>query len=134
MAWGLSVAARNARLAATIAQIDGGGSAGTVQIRSGARPASPAVAATGTLLATVALKRPSFAAPASGAAAVVDPDPAAAVAAGTASWCRVLDSAGAAVMDGDVTGSGGGGDIELATTALTAGLQVDITGGSITEP
>jgi hypothetical protein len=45
-----------------------------------------------------------------------------------------MDSNNAAVMDGDVTATGGGGDLTLATTSITSGLSVDITGGTVTMP
>jgi hypothetical protein len=113
--------------------LDAGPAAGTIQIRSGTRPAAND-AATGTLLATVTLADPAFGAPVNGVATLTDPAPVTAAAAGTATWFRALDSTGATVMDGLVTATGGGGDLTLATTALTVGLSVDITGGTVTMP
>ena len=40
----------------------------------------------------------------------------------------------AAKFDGSVTATGGGGDLTLATTSITSGLSIDITGGTITVP
>lgn len=134
MAWGLSTAARNAAGTAVTGLIDAGPAAGTMQIRSGTRPASPQVAASGTLLATVAFGDPAFGAWSSGSSSPADPAAVTAVATGTASWCRVLDSTGAAVMDGDVTATGGGGDVTLGSTSIASGQQVDITGGSLSVP
>lgn len=134
MAWGLSVAARNAAGKAITDLIDAGGAAGTLQIRSGTRPASPATAATGTLLATVTLIRPAFGSWSAGSAAVADPAAVLAVATGTATWCRVLDSAATPVLDGDVTTTGSGGDLQLSSTSLATGQSLDITGGSLTMP
>jgi hypothetical protein len=114
--------------------LDAGAGAGTIQIRSGTRPATANDAATGTLLATVTLADPAFGAAANGVATLTDPAPVTAAAAGTATWFRALDSTGATVMDGSVTATGGGGDLTLATTALTVGLSVDITGGTVTMP
>jgi hypothetical protein len=37
-------------------------------------------------------------------------------------------------MDGSVTATGAGGDLQLATTAISVGLTVDITGGTVTMP
>ena len=48
MAWGLSVAARNAAGKAVTDLIDAGSGAGTIEIRSGSRPAAPSDTATGT--------------------------------------------------------------------------------------
>lgn len=134
MAWGLSTAARNAAGGAVTGLIDAGPAAGTMQIRSGTRPASPQVAASGTLLATVTFGDPAFGAWSSGSSSVADPAAVTAVATGTASWCRVLDSTGAVVMDGDVTATGGGGTVTLSSTSLTSGSPVDITSITVTMP
>lgn len=106
---------------------------GSIQIRSGTRPAGPGTTATGTLLATVALENPAFS-EASGVLTLADPDAVTAVADGTATWCRFLNASAAAVLDGRVTATGGGGDVTLATTSITTGLSIDVTGGSITMP
>jgi hypothetical protein len=108
--------------------IDGG----SIEIRSGTRPASAADAATGTLLATITLESPSFAGGSAGVATVADPDPVDADADGTASWFRAFTSGAATAFDGSVTQTGGGGDITLATVELVEGLSIDITGGTIT--
>lgn len=106
---------------------------GSIQIRSGSRPAGPGSTATGTLLATVVLESPAFT-ESGGVLTLVDPDAVTAAADGTATWCRFLNASSAAVMDGKVTGTGGGGDLTLATTTITSGLSVDVTGGTITQP
>ena len=42
-------------------------------------------------------------------------------ASGTATWFRLVDSAGTTtVMDGSVTATGGGGDLELVTTTIVS--------------
>ena len=130
----LSTTARNAMADALVDLADAGSGPGKIEIRSGSRPVNPNTAATGTLLATVTLADPAFGAAATGAAALSDPASVDAVADGTATWFRVLDSNNAAVMDGKVTATGGGGDLELATTSITTGLAVDITGGTVTMP
>lgn len=134
MAWGLSTAARNAACDAVVDLIDGGAGAGTMEIRSGTRPATPATTATGTLLATVTFADPAFGSAATGVATVSDPAAVTAAATGTATWCRIKDSNAAAVLDGDVTATGGGGDVTLASTSISSGQSVDITGGTITMP
>jgi hypothetical protein len=53
---------------------------------------------------------------------------------GTAGWFRVLDSDNNALIDGTVTATGGGGDLTLATTAVTSGLDVSITALTLTQP
>jgi hypothetical protein len=134
MAWGLSVAARNAAGKAITDLVDAGSGAGTIEIRSGSRPAAPADTATGTLLATVTCQDPSFGTWSSGQSTYADPAGVTAVATGTASWCRVKDSTGAVVMDGTVTATGGGGDLTLASTSISSGQTVDLTGGTLSMP
>jgi len=134
MALSLATSARNAMCDALVDLLDAGPAAGTIQIRSGTRPANPNTTATGTLLATVTLIDPAFGSAASGVATLSDPAAVTAAASGTATWFRALDSTGAAVFDGDVTATGGGGDLTLATTSITSGLSVDITGGTVTMP
>jgi hypothetical protein len=131
---GLATSARTAMCDALVDLLDAGAGAGTIQIRSGTRPATPNTTATGTLLATVTLVDPAFGAASAGVATLADPASVNAVATGTASWFRALDSSSNAVMDGDVTATGGGGDLTLGTTSITSGLAVDITGGTITVP
>ena len=134
MAISLATTARTAMCDALVDLLDAGPAAGTLQIRTGTKPANPNTAATGTLLATVTLVDPAFGAAAAGVATLADPGAVTAVADGTAGWFRALDSTGAAVMDGTVTATGGGGDLTLATVTITTGLSVDITGGTITVP
>jgi hypothetical protein len=130
----LSTAIRNAITDVLVDALDAGSGAGTIQIRSGTRPAGPGTTATGTLLATVTCIDPAFGASSSGAATIADPTAVTAAADGTATWFRALDSNGTAVFDGRVTATGGGGDLTLSTTTITTGLSVDITGGTMTTP
>lgn len=134
MAWGLATSARNAACDAVVDLIDAGAGAGTMQIRSGTRPATPATSATGTLLVTVTFADPAFGTSSTGSATCTDPAGVSAVATGTATWCRVFDSNAAVVMDGTVTATGGGGDVTLASTSITSGDLIDITGGQVTMP
>ena len=132
----LSDSVRSAKTAAATAKLDvGTGTAGgTIKIYSGAQPATPATAASGTLLATVVLPAPAFGAPVAGVAAMGDPASVNAVASGTAGWARFADRDGAVCWDGHVTATGGGGVVELSSVALTSGAPVDITGGTYTQP
>ena len=54
---------------------------------------------------------------------------------GTAGYFRISRAGSPTECDiqGTVTATGGGGDLTLATTSITSGLSVDITGGTITE-
>jgi len=134
MAIGLATATQNAMCDAGVDRADAGTGAGTIQIRSGTRPATANAAATGTLLATVTLIDPAFGTAAAGVAALTDPPAVSGVADGTATWFRMLDSTPATVLDGSVTATGGGGDLTLNTTTISTGLSVDVTGGSLTMP
>ncbi len=114
--------------------IDVGAAAGKIEIRDGTRPANPETAATGTVLATVVLADPAGGAAASGSVTLTDPAAVTGAAAGTATWARILDGAGAAVMDCTVTATGGGGDITLSTTTISVGVTVDMGALTYTAP
>lgn len=127
----LSTAARNAGVAAIAALADAGSGPGVVRIYTGSQPATPATSASGTLLVTIPFNDPAFGAPATGVV-TADDTPAMtadAVADGTAGWFRLLDSTGAAVLDGAVPG-----EMTLSNTAITTGTAVTITGGTLTQP
>jgi hypothetical protein len=132
----LSTAARNAATNAVVVLPDADVGAGSIQIRTGAQPASADNAATGTLLATLTLADPSFGASAAGVS-TLDATPVLSttgVAAGTAGWFRMLDNSGDTVLDGAVTATGGGGELELNTTTISIGVTVEITAGTLTTP
>lgn len=59
-AFEISVAAQQAACDAIVDLIDGGAGAGTIQIRTGAPPATPATADSGTLLGTLTFSDPAF--------------------------------------------------------------------------
>jgi hypothetical protein len=138
----ISTAARNAGADAIVGLINGGSGAGVLRIYSGTQPAGPGSSVGGgTLLAEFTLSDPAFAAAATGSAAL-DVTPALVdqgIAAGTAAWFRFCDSTEAAgsglgVVDGSVTATGGGGDLTLNSTTVSVGVDVTVTGGSITMP
>jgi len=130
----IATATRNAMAAAAAALVDAGSGPGTIEVRTGAQPATPADAATGTLLVTFTLNDPAYTGPTVG---VMDLDVTPAiqanpVATGTAGWFRLKDSTGAAVLDGACGTSGA--QLNLTTTALETGVQVSIASGTITQP
>lgn len=134
MAIGHATAVRNAIADAVRTAIDAGPAAGVLQLRTGSKPASPNVAATGTLLATVTLADPSGAAASNGSVTITDPAAVTGVASGDAGWARIQDSTGAAVIDCTVTATGGGGDITLSTVTISNGLTVDMGALTYTAP
>jgi len=132
----LATATVNAGANAMCDLADGGVGAGTLDIRTGAQPASANDVASGTLLATFTLADPAFAAGVAGVKTLdADPDlTTVGLAAGTAGWARMKDSAGATVLDVSVTATGGGGDIEVDNTSIAVDQNVTITAGTVTMP
>lgn len=134
MAVRLSTAARNALANAVSTLVDADAGAGTIKIYTGSQPASANDAATGTLLATVTLADPAFGAASAGVITGTDPASVTAAATGTAGWWRMADNTGDTVIDGNVTATGGGGDMTLSSTSIVSGGAVDITSLTVTMP
>lgn len=108
---------------------------GYMEIRTGAKPASPQAAATGTLLATNAFSNPAFGNFSNGiAAANAIADDTDVDATGTAGWFRIYDRDGSAIIDGDITATGNGGDITFDNINFIAGGTVTITSLSANMP
>lgn len=110
------------------------GTAAILKIRSGAAPATCATADSGTVLATMTLPSDWMAAASSGSKALTGTwQDTAADAAGTAAHFRIYDSAGTTChVQGTVTATGGGGDIELQNTSIATGQAITITSFTIT--
>lgn len=126
----ISIAARNAAGTALTDLLN----SGSIEIRTGASPGVDS-AATGTLLGTLPLSATAFGAWAAGSAtANAITQDASADATGTAGYFRALSSVSAAVIDGTVSGAGGGGDLELNSTSISAGATIDITSWVINHP
>jgi hypothetical protein len=132
MAFQLSVAVRNARLDAIETAI---GTAPLLKIRSGAAPATCATADSGTVLATCTLPSDWMAAASSGSKAMSGTwSDSSADNAGTAAHFRIYDSAGTTChMQGTITATGGGGDMEVDNTSFAAGQQFSVTSFSLTD-
>lgn len=131
-------AAAAAAVNSVVDLLDGGAGAGYIEIRTGAQPASVGTAASGTLLGTLTLSDPAFgnatsANPAVATAAAISSDTNA-DASGTAGWFRGYDSAGTAIIDGSITGTGGGGDMELDNTSIVAGGTIAISSWTVSLP
>lgn len=127
---GLVVAVRNSRLDLIKTAIDAGAGPGLLRVYDGTRPATGGTAT--NLLAELTFSDPSASAAASGVLtfSAITAD-ASANATGTATWCRIVDSTGAFVMDGSVGTSGA--DYNLNTTSITSGVQVSCTSATLTE-
>lgn len=132
MALQLSVACRNARLDSLETTI---GTTAVLKIRTGAQPATVATADSGTVLATLTLPSDWLAAAASGAKAKAGTwQDTSADATGTAAHFRIYASDGTtAHIQGSVTATGGGGDLELDNVSIAAAQSITITAFSLTD-
>ena len=130
----LATIARNAAADAVVDLIDAGG-AGTIRIYTGAQPATPETAASGTLLATLTFSGTAFGAADTGVAtaAAITPD-ASADDTGTAGWARIANGSGATIMDVDVGASASGATIEFDSVAFEAGGAINISALTYTQP
>lgn len=138
MATRISTAAAQAACNGVVDLLDGGAGAGYIEIRTGSQPATVATAASGTLLGTVTLSDPAFgnataASPSVATASAITND-SSADASGTAGWFRAYDSAGTGVIDGNITATGGGGDMTLDTVSIVAGGVISITSWTVSHP
>ena len=98
---------------------------GTLEIRTGSAPGA-GNAATGTVLATITLPADAFAAASGGTKAKNGTwNDTSADATGTAAHFRMVG--GSNIVEGTVTATGGGGDMELDSTSITSGQTVTIT-------
>lgn len=136
----ISAATAIAACDAIVDLLDGGTGAGTIKIYDGSQPADPdeAVGAQ-TLLSEHDLNDPAFGAaaddaPGGKATANAIADDSSANATGTAAWFRASDGDGTAIIDGDVTATGGGGDMEINSTSISSGATVSVTGWNVTMP
>jgi hypothetical protein len=100
-----------------------------LKIRSGAAPTHVADASTGTVLATLSLPSDWMAAASGGSKAKSGTwSDASADASGTAAHYEITASDGTTVHErGSITATGGGGDLTLDSTSITAGQTVTIT-------
>src|SRR5687768_5747613 len=133
MAIQLSVGARNGELDAIETELITGG-APVLKIRTGAQPATCATADSGTVLATLNLPADPFAAAGSGTKAKSGTwEDTSADAAGTAAHFRIYKNDGTTcVIQGSVSGTGGGGDMELNNAVIASGQAVTITAFTFT--
>ena len=130
MALQFSTAVRNAMLDALETAT---GTAPTLEIRTGAAPATCATAASGTVLATMVLPSDWMAAASGGSKALAGSwTEASADATGTAAHYRINQGA-TCHLQGTVTATGGGGDMTLDNTSIASGQTVTVTAFTITQ-
>jgi len=126
----ISTQARNNAGDAIVDLIDTGTAmaAGYIEIRDGVKPSNPQAPASGNLLSTLTLSYPAFRAFSNGQAfsnAITDDTNVAK--SGIATWFRIYNKGQIAVMDGDITETGGGGDIEFDNNHFVKGGTITIT-------
>ena len=147
MASVISNAAAIAACDAVVDLIDGGASAGTLQIWEAVAGAVPTDLSTAIsdddtnykLLAELTLSDPAFgnaadAAPGGRATASAITDDSSANKTGTAEFFRAIDSDSNVVIQGTVTATGGGGDLELSSASIASGQTVSVTSWTVTVP
>jgi hypothetical protein len=122
----LSTTVRNARLDTIESTI---GVSAIMKIRSGAPPSNAGTADSGIVLAAITLPSDWMAAAASGSKAMSGTwQDTSADNAGTAGHFRIYDSGGTTChIQGTITATGGGGDMEVDNTVLAAGQQFTVT-------
>lgn len=110
--------------------IDAGAGAGVIKVYTASQPAGPGTAISSqTLLGTLTFTDPSAAGASSRTSSYsAITEDSSADASGTIAWCRVLDSNGVAVFDGDASVTGGGGFFQFNTLSVTAGGPIRMTG------
>lgn len=131
MAFQLSTAVRDARLDSIETTI--GNTTVTLKIFSGAEPANCGAADPSGLLCTINLPNPWMASAASGSKSLSGTWSATASATGTAACFRIYDSTPTCHIQGNITASGGGGDMTLDNTSIANGQTVTVTTFTLTD-
>jgi hypothetical protein len=126
MALQYSVGVRNARLDVVESTV---GTSAILRIRTGAAPADCATADSGTVLAELTLPSDWMAAASGGTKAKSGTwQDTSANATGTAAHFRVYDSGGTSChIQGTVTATGGGGDLQVDNVSFAAGQSFSVT-------
>lgn len=112
------------------------GTSPTLYLRSGSPPANCAAADSGTLISTMALAS-DWASNAASWAKALSGTPIADTSAdnaGTLGHWRIKTSGGVTKLQGTITATGGGGDMTVDNTSVTAGQEIDITSFAINFP
>lgn len=132
MAIQFSIPVRNARLDAIATVI---GTSAQLIIYSGTQPADCSQAATGTVLATIALPSSWMLAAASGSKSKTGTwSDTSADASGTAGYFRIYDSLLTTCgLQGSITATGGAGDMTIDNVAIVSGQTVTITSFVLTD-
>jgi hypothetical protein len=108
-----------------------GGSA-VLKIFSGAEPANPAAADPTGLLLTITLPA-TFLTSSGGVASLAGTWSANASATGTAATFRIYDGSAVCHIQGNVTATGGGGDMTLDNVSIASGQTITVTSFTVTD-
>lgn len=131
----LAGALKDDMLTALKNRLDAGSAGGTLKIYTGAMPVSPQTSVTSqVLLGTLTLSKPCAALDSNALTFAAITSDASADADGTATWARLADSDGVAVLDVDISTTTGTGAIKLNTTAVKSGGPIAITAMVVTLP
>jgi hypothetical protein len=122
-----STTLKNNCLSALNTLLNAGAGAARAKFYTGSPPANPGIAATGTLIANLAMSDPALGSPASGSVTANAISSATAGNSGAVGYVRLEDSDGNGVADLTVTESGGGGDIIINDVDVVAGATVAIS-------
>ena len=130
----MTLQASTAIRAAQANQVDGViGASAQLIVYSGAEPANPAAAPTGTVLVTMALPSTWLTSPGTGVKAMSGTWSGVASASGTAGYFRIYDNGITTCgLQGNVTLTGGGGDVTINATSITNGQTITATGFTLT--
>jgi len=109
-------------------------SAGTLKIYTGTQPTSANDAPSGSLLVTITLPTPAFGGASNGVASKSGTWSDNAGADGEGGWFRLADNGDTARIDGSVTDTGSGGDLQLDDATIVNGGTVTISTFTITVP
>lgn len=132
MAIQLSTTVRNARLDSIETTV---GTSAIIRIRTGSAPANCGLADSGTVLAEITCPSDWMAAASGGTKSKSGTwQDLSADATGTAAHFRLYDSAGTTChMQGTVTATGGGGDMEVSSVSFTTGQSFTISTFTLTD-
>lgn len=135
MATRIPDAGQNAAVDAVVDRIDAGGGPGTLKLFTGSQPADADSDPSGTLLATITLDDPAYGSASAGSAALAGtPVSGVGAAAGSAGCFAIEDSAGVNCLQGSVTATGGGGDLELDNVSIAVDQVINITALPVSIP
>lgn len=116
----ITVAHNEARLAATLAQLDAGTGNAAVRVYGGTKPGTISGTPSSAMLVEIGLTKPSGTI-ASGALTLTQSADGLIAETGQATWARFVNGDGAVVMDADCSDMAGSAEVRLVSTQLYAG-------------